>query len=254
MPKKTSEPIVYKVAISIPSEGHTLPEAYDNHLVLSFHLGALQEKMRNEKRPIRYEFFWYTAGRLLTALAREKLVEQAINAGMDYIFMYDDDMLLPIDTVEYLLADMENRPEIDIVAPLAFMRNPPHYAVIYTTTEGYDQDSHQPYFINNFVKKYPKDQLVECDAVGFGAVLINMRIVKKMKPPYFFSTTGSGEDIYFCMKARQEAGARVFMDTRVKLGHLGKPPVIDEAYFEKWVKDNKHEIPDVPHKYLSYER
>jgi len=249
-----TKPIIKKVAISIPSEGHTLPESYDNHLVLSFHLGALQERWKHEDRPIQYEFYWFTVGRLLTALAREKLVEQALASGMDYIFMYDDDMILPIDTVEYLLGDMEKHPEMDVVAPLAFMRNPPHYAVIYTTIEGYDQQKHQPYFINQFVKNYPKDTLIECDAVGFGAVLIKMETVRKMKAPYFFSTTGSGEDIYFCMKSRQEAGARIFMDTRVKLGHLGKPIIIDEAYFEKWVKDNKHDIPDVPHKYLSYER
>lgn len=248
------KPIIKKVAISIPSEGHTLPEAYDNHLVLSFHLGALQEKWKNENRPIQYEFYWFTVGRLLTALAREKLVEQAINADMDYIFMYDDDMILPIDSVEYLLADMEQHPEMDVVAPLAFMRNPPHYAVMYTTIEGYDQQKHTPYFINQFVKNYPKDTLVECDAVGFGAVLIKIDVVKKMRPPYFFSTTGSGEDIYFCMKSRQDAGARIFMDTRVKLGHLGKPIIIDEAYFEKWVIDNDHPIPEVPHKYLSYDK
>lgn len=245
---------IKKVAISIPSEGHTLPEAYDNHLVLSFHLGRLQEQWKQEEREIQYEFYWYTAGRLLTALAREKLVQEALNAGMDYIFMYDDDMLLPIDTVERLLTDMEEHPEMDIVAPLAFMRNPPHYAVIYTTIEGFDQESHQPYFINNFVKDYPKDTLVECDAVGFGGVLIKMDLVKKLKPPYFFSTTGSGEDIYFCMKSRNEAGARIFMDTRVKLGHLSAPKIIDEDYFLKWVKDNNHPIVKAPHKYLTYER
>lgn len=239
--------------MSIPSEGHTVPEAYDNHLVLSFHLGALQERWKNENRPIQYQFYWFTTGRLLTALAREKLVEQALNAGMDYIFMYDDDMILPIDIMEHLLDDVEKKPEIDVLSPLAFMRNPPHYAVMYTTTEGYDQERHQPYFINSFVKNYPKDTLVECDAVGFGAVLIDMRVVQKMRAPYFFSTTGSGEDIYFCMKARQEAGARIFMDTRVKLGHLGKQIIIDEDYFEKWVKENKHPIPDLPHKYLAYE-
>jgi len=248
------KPVIKKVAISIPSEGHTLPEAYDNHLVLSFHLGSLQEKWKQENRPIQYEFYWHTVGRLMTAMAREKLVQAALKGGMDYIFMYDDDMLLPLDTVECLLQDMEYRPEIDILAPLAFMRNPPHYAVIYTTIEGFDQESHQPYFINNFVKKYPKDKLVECDAVGFGGAMIKMSVLGQMKPPYFFSTTGSGEDIYFCMKAKKEADARVFMDTRVKLGHLGSPKLIDEAYFERWTKDNKHPIPDVPHKYLSYER
>lgn len=245
------KPIIKKCAISIPSEGHTLPEAYDNRLVWAFHLGVWQEKMKHENRSIQYEFYWFTTGRLLTAMAREKLVLEALKGGMDYIFMVDDDMVCPIDMLDHLLMDIENKPEIDVVAPLAFMRNPPHYAVIYTTTEGYDQENHQPYFVNNFVKNYPKDTLVECDAVGFGAVLIKMDIVRKMKPPYFFSTTGSGEDIYFCMKSRQEAGARIFMDTRVKLGHLSKPPIIDEQYYEKWILDNKHEIPDVPHKYLS---
>lgn len=244
-------PIVKKIAMSIPSEGHTLPEAYDNHLVFSFRLGVKQEQWKQENRPIQYEFYWYTTGRLLTAMAREKLVQEALKGDMDYIFMYDDDMLLPLDCIERLLEDVEKRPEIGVVAPLAFMRNPPHYAVIYTTIEGYDQELHQSYFINNFVKNYPKDTLVECDAVGFGAVLIDMKVVRKMKPPYFFSTTGSGEDIYFCTKAKQETNTRIFMDTRVKLGHLSKPPIIDEAYFEKWIKDNKHEIMDVPHKYIS---
>lgn len=246
--------MIKKVAISIPSEGHTLPEAYDNHLVLSFHLGALQERWKHENRHIQYEFYWYTVGRLLTAYAREKLVERALEAGMDYIFMYDDDMILPIDTVECLLQDMEEKPEIDVVAPLAFMRNPPHYAVMYTTTEGYDQQTHQAYYTNNFVKRYPKDTIVECDAVGFGGVMIDMKIVRKMSAPYFFSTTGAGEDIYFCTKAKHEADARIFMDTRIKLGHLGKPNVVDESYFEKWIKDNNHELPNIPHKYLTYER
>lgn len=121
---------------------------------------------------------------------------------------------------------------------------------MYTTTEGFDQENHSPYFVNNFVKNYPKDKLVECDAVGFGAVLIKMDMVKKMKPPYFMSTTGSGEDVYFCMKSRQEADARIFMDTRIKLGHLGAPRIIDEEYRDKYIAENKEDLPDVPHKYL----
>lgn len=247
--KKPIKPIIKKIAMSIPSEGHTLPEAYDNHLVLSFHLGVMQEQWKAENRPIQYEFYWYTTGRILTALAREKLMEEAIKGGMDYILMYDDDMILPIDMVECMIQDMEQNPQIDILAPLAHMRNAPHYAVIYTTTEGYDEDNHTPYFTNAFVKNYPKDTLTECDAVGFGAVMIKLDMVKNMKPPYFFSTTGSGEDIYFCMKARQEADARVFMDTRIKLGHISAPRIIDEEYYEKWIEDNDHEIEDVPHKY-----
>ena len=245
---------VKKIAISIPNEGVTRPESYDNHLVFSFHVGAMQERWKHEKRNPRYEFYWFTTGRILTPMAREKLVVQAINEGMDYILMYDDDMLLPIDMVERLLEDVEKHPEIDILAPLAFMRNSPYYPVIYTTTEGYDQKRHEPYFTNNFVKRYPKDSLVECDAVGFGAVLINMRIVKKMTPHYFFSTTGTGEDIYFCMKAREEAGARIFADTSIKLGHLSSPSIIDEAKYEEYLKERGEKVEETPHKYTVYKK
>lgn len=240
--------------MSIPNEGHTQAEAYDNHLLLAKHLGGLEELWKHEKRNPRYEFYWYTTGRLLTPMAREQLIVNALQGEMDYILMYDDDMVMPLDMVECMLQDMEQHPEIDILAPLAFIRNPPHYAVMYTVTEGYDSVRHTPYFVNEYVKNYPRNTLVECDAVGFGAVLINMRIVKKMKPPYCFSTTGSGEDIYFCHKAKKEAGARVFMDTRIKLAHLGSPKIIDEEYHDKWIKENKHEIPDIPHKYIAYEK
>jgi hypothetical protein len=243
---------IKQVAISIPSEGHTLPEAYDNHLLLSFHLGKLQAEWKQQKRNPRYEFNWFTAGRIFTPMAREKLVSSALESKMDYILMYDDDMLLPINMVEWLLEDMEKNPEIDVLAPLAFMRSGRHYPVIYTTLEGYDEKRHESYYINQFVKDYPKDDLFECDAVGFGAVLIKMDMVKRMKPHYFFSTTGTGEDIYFCIKAKQDANARIFCDTRVKLGHLGNPVVIDEDYYLKTLKDNKEDLLDTPYKYSNY--
>ena len=63
------------------------------------------------------------------------------------------------------------------------------------------------------------------------------------------STTATGEDIMFCTNARKQAQARVFMDTRIKLGHISQPAIIDENYFDKWVKENNHPIPEQPHKY-----
>lgn len=245
---------VYKVAIGVPNEAYILPEAYENHIVHAYHIGRVEAQMQNEKRNPRYEFYRYSTGRLLTPMARERLLTTALDNKMDYILMMDNDMLYPIDFVENLLKDMEEHPEIDILAPLAFMRNTPHSAVMYTTLEGYDKVLHKPYFYNEIVKNYPRNKLVECDAVGFGAVLINTRILKKMREPFCFSTTGSGEDIYFCIKAKNEAKARIFMDTRIKLGHMGKNIVIDEEYHDKFNKENNIEIADIPHKYLSYER
>lgn len=245
---------VYKVAISVPNEAFVLPDAYENHILLAHHLGRLEKEWEYQKRNPRYEFYRFSTGRLLTPMAREKLTGAAIESGMDFMIQLDNDMLYPRNVIELLLQDMEEHPEIDILAPLAFMRNPPHYAVMYTTIEGYDQKRHKPYFINQFVKKYPREKLVECDAVGFGAACIRMKIIKNMTAPYFFSTTGTGEDIYFCMKARQESGARIFMDTRIKLGHIGKNIVIDEEYFDQFAKETNLELPEVPHKYVGETR
>lgn len=241
--------IVYKVAISVPNEAHILPEAYENHRVVSFRLGGYETMWKYEKRNPRYEFYFFSTGRLLTQMAREKLVQVALQADMDYIIMYDDDMLLPGDMVLKMLEDMEAKPEIDILGTLAFMRNPPHYPVIYSTEEGYDPRHHTTYYLNQAVKNYPREKLVECDAVGFGAVCIKMAMIRKMKAPYFMSTTATGEDIMFCINAKAQAKARVFTDTRIKLGHISQPRIVDEQYFDQWVKEYHHELGDKVHKY-----
>lgn len=229
---------VIKVSISIPNEGHTQPAAYDNRLEFAIHLGMLQAMSHfghhdyqgvHYEFPddVEYEFYWSTIGRVLTPLARERLTDWALQAGMDYMLMIDDDMIIPRNMFEKLI-----RHNVDVVAPLAFMRQPPHKPVIYRVTEGYDKVRCMEYYVTQIVTNYPKDTLVECDAVGFGSALIKMDAVKKMQKPYFMSTTQSGEDLWFCKCAR-EAGARIYMDTSVKLGHLGDSPVITEETFEK---------------------
>jgi GT2 family glycosyltransferase len=254
---------VIKVAIGIPNEGHTLPEAYDNHLVASSRMGAWQEMMKHWDKSYRYELYWFTSARMLTQLARERLIEAALKGGCDFLIMYDDDMTLPLgepndyskDMIPMMLEDMRKRPEIDVLGALAFMRNAPHYPVIYNTIEGWDSKLNTDIYIREYVKRYPKNTLVECDAVGFGGVCIRLDFVrKKLTKPYFMSTTGTGEDIWFCYRAK-ERGARIFMDTRIKLGHLKNPEIVDEAYFDKWIKDNKHDLgEEVPNKYLQKNR
>ena len=234
---------VVKVAISIPNEGHTLPEPYGNRNLMSLHLGMLQLASKNvikeyEGIPfdypedVEYQFFWSSVGRLLTPLARERLSEWAIQGGADYIFMIDDDMMCPTDLFEKLV-----RHNVDIVAPLAFMRLAPHYPVLFRVEKGYDHMQGLEYYIPHKIENYPKNTLVECDGVGFGAALIKTSIFKSIPKPWFMSTTGHGEDLLFCKKAR-EAGFKVYMDTSVKLGHLGIPPIITE---EDFIREGKND-------------
>lgn len=230
-----------KVVIAIPNEGATHWMAYDNHSMLMLHLGALGE--RSKYGPVTkdgaiIEFYHFTAGRLLTPAAREALADNALAAGMDYMLMIDDDMICPMDLFEKLYDH-----DVDIVAPLAFTRNAPHYAVIYSCETGIDPVSKQDYFINHYARNYPENQLVRCDAVGFGAALIKTEILTRMAKPWFMSTCGTGEDILFCYNAQQKAGAKVYMDTGTKLGHLGAPKVIDEALAKDyWTNVEKRDV------------
>lgn len=248
MPK----PTIKKIALQIPNEAYILPESYDNHLVHAARLGAWAERSKLEKWPVQYEIYWYTTGRLLTQMAREKMLRVARDAEIDYVIQYDSDMLLGPNFAQDMIETMLKHPEINVLGALAFMRTPPHYPVIYQVTEGYDGVRKQDYYFNQNVKRYPKDSLLECDAVGFGGVCIDMNFVRtKMKEPYFMSTTQTGEDIWFCVQAK-EAGARVFVNTAIKLGHIKNPEIIDEEGFEKYIKETGHDLgEEPPSKYIS---
>tara|TARA_B100001964_G_C14184786_1_gene578086 strand:+ start:272 stop:1051 length:780 start_codon:yes stop_codon:yes gene_type:complete len=228
---------IIKVLFGIPNEGHTECQAYDNRLEMCFHLGNLQTLSHFGHREyggtkfdipdgVEYQFSIASVGQVLTPLAREHLAEHARDEGFDYLFMVDDDMLTPLDLFEQLV-----KHDVDIIAPLAFSRSAPHKPVIYNLEKGWDNMRQEHFYVNHVVPNYPKDKLVKCDAVGFGAVLIKTKVLKSMAKPYFMSTTGAGEDIWFCHKAG-ENGFGVYMDTACKLGHLGYPKVITEAVYE----------------------
>lgn len=236
---------VVKVLLAIPNEGHAPVEAYANRLVNFLHLGRMEERSKTEET--RFEFYFITMGRIFTPLAREEAAKHALAAEMDYILFIDDDMMCPDDLFEKLY-----RHNVDIVAPLAFTRNYPHRAVLYSIKEGWDASSRQDYFINHWIDNYPKDKLVECDAVGFGAALINMRVIRTMPKPYFMSTSGTGEDIFFCHRAKK-CGFRVFMDTGTKLGHLSHPVQITEDYVERIHKLTNYQIRENAKEYDKYE-
>jgi hypothetical protein len=224
-------PQVVKVMWAIPNMGYTNPLAYDNRLVMAMRAGATSEAAKHDGSEIRYEHYLGTVGRLLTPYAREVLAEKAVQSGMDLLFWIDDDMLGDPDVFGQLAASVVGGPA-DICGALAFTRNPPHEPVLYTCIDGFDRVD-GAYFVNTPVKRYPKDALVEVDAVGYGAVVERVSLLTRMKRPWFMSTCGSGEDVYHCYQAKK-VGARIFSDTRVKLGHVGNEVIVTEETYETY--------------------
>lgn len=230
--------VTVKVLVAVPNEGNTLCDAYDNRLLFMQRLGVLEmlSKLQvtsyngNEyyfPEGLSYEFAFGTVANVLTAVARERLAEIAIDNGFDYVLFIDDDMICPPEMFEQLF-----RHRKDIVAALAFTRFAPHKPVLYVTEQGFDAMTRQDYYMCKSWTTYPKDQLVECDAVGFGAVLIDCKTFKSMPKPWFTAASGKGEDIQFCLEAGRN-GFKVYMDTSCKLGHLGPPINVTEEFYEQ---------------------
>lgn len=242
----------WKTMVCIPNMGYTDPLAYDNRLVWAYRMGLREERgrwadqapdavveavtgqsaaqARIEHRP-RYEFYFATVGKILTPFAREMLADQALERGMDLVCMIDDDMVGDADSFFRLAHNVTAGPA-DLCGALAFTRGFPHIPVLYVSQTGFDRFDGSEHFQNHPIERYPRDQLVEVDAVGFGMVVFTVDLLKKMAPPRFMSTCGTGEDILFCYKAKK-LGARIFSDTRVKLGHVGHPPLITEETYEQ---------------------
>lgn len=257
-----------KVLIAIPNMGYTQVEAYGNRLMNFMQMGNLQteratyykfEKILEELAPEKknevlkdyldkharhvkegdelIEFWFINIGRIFTPAAREEAAKKALEHNMDYIFFVDDDMICPDDL---FLKLYRHRNVADVVCPLAFTRNEPYKPVMYASVEGYDAVNKSDYFINNVVMNYPRNKLVEVDACGFGAALVKVSILKKISPPYFMCSSGTGEDILFCYKVRK-VGGRVFMDTTFNIGHLGHPKVITEEFVDNYRKTSDSE-------------
>lgn len=234
LPAKPVAPIVqetvHKVLIGIPLKGHTPPQSYHDRMLMFKHLGAQEAVDFYEKRNPRYTFGFGAVGEILVPFARERLAESALETGCEYLFMVDDDMLAPPDLFYKLAAN-----DKDICAALAFTRNPDHKPVVYESFDKFDPVTSKHYGFTRYVLNYPRNQLFRCDAVGFGAVLIKTKILRAMPKPWFFGMEGTGEDVAFCTKATK-LGFEVWMDSRIKLGHLAHPTVITEEYHDHWTK------------------
>ena len=174
----------------------------------------------------------------LVGLARENIVDMARKWDADFLFWWDDDMRFDLDAFMRLF-----RHDKPVISALAFTARPPIFPVIYRLTEKWDQQ-HQKMIVekSDIVFDYPRDQLVGSVeiggdlAMGAAVMLFNLDIFKTIPKPWFTST-GCGEDFFFCYRC-QEYNIPRFVDTSVKSRHLEHTPRwCDE---ERYWHDREH--------------
>lgn len=216
-----------KVMVSEPTLGWIHHIVYDNRKDFMMNLARFETKED-------YKFFTMNTGRLLISYARELICDQAIATGMDYILFIDDDMIVPKDMFEHLY-----KIDADIVAPLCTTRNYPFEPVVYKSEVSEMEEDGSFKLENKSVVDIERNAIIEAETVGFGVVLIKVDILKKIPKPWFFVNQAVGEDILFCVRARQHIPEfKIKVNTGVIIGHMGDPEIRSIVDFDR-IKDTQ---------------
>lgn len=227
------------IAICVPSSGKVDSAfALDNLPMIISHT---QKNLKN----LGDLFVTYHEG-VRTDKNRNVMLKRILDnrPDMDYILWLDEDMLYPHDIIcKYLQTDF------DVIGCLYFKRSEPFYPV------GYLKGSNplKPYR-NLIPHTLEKDTVVEVDGLGFGGMMVNMRVYKAMGEDkwmhygnHFYlpydNEDGLTHDLQFCKDA-QSYGFKILMHTGVRPGHIASY-VVTEKDFYRVKAEEKVEEPKV---------
>lgn len=164
--------------------------------------------------------------------SRNTLARKAITEGFDRVLWLDSDMEFEPDLLERLTQDLE---EIgaDMVSAFYVTRKGKIKPVVYDKC-GYNhvEGTLEVIPFARTYYDYPRDTLFECEAVGFGGVLMNVSLLKEIDEKFglpFAPILGFGEDLSFCLRVR-DLGKKIFCDSRVKMGHVGNHTFTEGDY------------------------
>lgn len=153
-------------------------------------------------------------------VGRNRLVQQSLEIGSEWLWFLDDDHVFPPDLLLRLLA--HDQP---VVAALYLQRQVPFAPVAYSHREG---DKYVPLVLPDL----EPDACVEVRAAGTGGMLIRSEVFRAVSEPWFEHGAAS-EDLIFCEKARA-AGFTIHCDLAARLGHLTStivwPTIVDERW------------------------
>lgn len=159
--------------------------------------------------------------------ARNALANMAIGENFDRVLWLDSDMSFDGDLFLRLSEHLDMGKEM--VSGLYFSRKgetkPIIYKRLYIKAEG-------PEAVAENYDDYPVDDLFKIEGCGFGAVMMTVDLLKRVKDKYalpFFPVSGFGEDLSFCLRAIQ-MGADIWCDSTIKLGHVGLAVYNEDLY------------------------
>lgn len=154
--------------------------------------------------------------------ARNLIAQKAVEEGFDRVMWFDSDMTFAPDTMLRLSAEMNTGK--DYVTGLYVKRKAPIFPVISKEMcWRVHDDGNVEAWAKSFLD-YPRNDVFEVAASGFGCVMTSVDLLRDMVDRYgspFTPLMGIGEDYAFCYRATK-AGYHLYCDSRVKCGHIGR--------------------------------
>ncbi|HOA79894.1 MAG TPA: hypothetical protein PKK61_02365 [Defluviitaleaceae bacterium] len=197
-----------KILIAVPTVGQVEIEYVNSILRLS--------------RTVINADIIHSAGSLVYA-ARNDFTKQAIEGGYSHLLFIDSDMVFNADALNVLLHHNK-----DIISGSIFSRVPPYKPCFYSKLRLGEPGE----IICENVKKL-QDGLQEVEGVGTAFLLIKTQVLKDIIEKHniypFTPILGYGEDLSFCIRARQ-CGYKIWVDNDLTIGHIGKVIVTRSAY------------------------
>ena len=197
-----------RIAICIPARGQM-------EVATAFDLAAL---VGYTVKTSKHDLDIFTAAGTLIFDQRNNLVKTAIENKADYVLFIDADMRFPKDTLKILMAH-----DKDIIGVNATTRSEPVKPTAKNFIVNQDQSVDWLPIYSNAMSGISK-----ADGIGCGVMLVKTKVFKAMEEPYFyFEQLGNnkilGEDIYFCIKAKDE-GFDTWVDHDLSKGirHIGQ--------------------------------
>ena len=201
---------------------HIDANVYANHTALYYHLGRLSVERK-------WEFFQMCPTRMSIDRMRNEAGKLALQLECDYLVFIDDDMLLKTNTLESLI-----EADKDIVMAHTFIRGYPFKPMAFSREETGDPGDIKLVSHDSVIED-AVDGLSETYAIGFATVAIKTHLLKKLDMPWFITGPNGTEDIYFCLRCKQEIGddVSIFTDCRVPTAHKMDPEFVSVDNVER---------------------
>ena len=209
-----------KTLVSINILDNVNAQAYSSHCQEWFRLG----------RTTKDDFVLFTPNRYSIDNARNQAAKYALQTECDYLYFIDDDIVLTPNTYQALKNDIETH-GFDIAQALTIIRGYPFHPMMFRKKIMLFGNNNQLDYFDDYKNYIDENKLVECDAVGFSAVLIKCNLLNRINPPYFVTGAELTEDIYFCLKLKDKLSntVRFCTDTFVPTAHLMLPEAVSAA-------------------------